>query len=174
MEDWAEIVAEHGNAVWQAAYRLLGSEADAADCVQETFAAAVTVSRREPVRNWPGLLRRLGTMRALGMLRQRMRQRKRLDATEMLDIPDPAPGPAERAAAGEAAQVLRKALAKLPEREAAAFSLRFLEDLTYEQIAEALDLTPGAAGVLIHRARTRLRRFLTVSDVSGKDQVHHD
>ena len=174
MEDWAEIVAEHGNAVWQAAYRLLGSEADAADCVQETFAAAVTVSRREPVRNWPGLLRQLGTMRALGMIRQRLRQRKRLDATEMLDIPDPAPGPAERAAAGEAAQALRKALAKLPEREAVAFSLRFLEELTYEQIAEALDLTPNAAGVLIHRAKTKLRRLMTVSDVSGKDQVHHD
>jgi RNA polymerase sigma-70 factor, ECF subfamily len=174
MEDWAEIVAEHGNAVWQAAYRLLGSEADAADCVQETFAAAVEVSRREAVRNWPGLLRRLGTMRALGMLRRRLRQRKHLDAAEMLEIPDPAPGPAERAEALEAAQALRKALAALPEREAVAFSLRFLEDLSYEQIAEALDLSGNAAGVLIHRAKTKLRRLMTVSEALGKDQVHHD
>ena len=174
MEDWAEIVAEHGNAVWQAAFRLLGSEADAADCVQETFAAAVNVSRREPVRNWPGLLRRLGTMRALGMLRQRLRQRKHLDATEMLDIPDPAPGPAERVQAGEVAQALRKALARLPEREAVAFSLRFLEDLSYERIAEAMGLSGSAVGVLIHRAKTKLRRLMTASDVSGKVQVHHD
>jgi RNA polymerase sigma-70 factor (ECF subfamily) len=165
MEDWSKVVAEHGEAVWQATFRLLGNEPDASDCVQETFVAAVKVSRHEPVRSWPALLRRLGTMQALCILRQRVRQRKHLEAIEVPEIQDPAPGPADRAQAAEVAEALRKALARLPEQQAVAFSLRFLEDLSYEQIAEALGLSSNAVGVLIHRARTRLRQLMTVMDV---------
>jgi RNA polymerase sigma-70 factor (ECF subfamily) len=174
MEDWSKIVADHGDAVWRAAYRLLGSEADAADCVQETFAAAVKVARREPVRNWPALLCRLGNTQALCILRQRLRRQKHLEAIEVPEVQDPAPGPANQALAGEAAQALRHALAGLPEQQAMAFSLRFLEDLTYEQIAEALGLSSNAVGVLIHRARTRLRQLMTASADGGKSGVPHD
>jgi RNA polymerase sigma-70 factor, ECF subfamily len=174
MEDWSKIVAEHGEAVWQAAFRLLGNEADAADCVQETFAAAVKVSRREPVRNWPALLRRVGNMQALYMLRQRMRRKKHLAATEIPEVPDPAPGPAEQAQGCEAAEALRIALAGLPEQQAAAFSLRFLEDLSYEQIAEALGLNGSAVGVLIHRAKGKLRHLMTPAAAPAKHEVRHD
>ena len=38
------------------------------DCIQETFLEAVRVNRREPVRNWPALLRHLATARALDLL----------------------------------------------------------------------------------------------------------
>lgn len=174
MEDWSKIVAEHGESVWRAAFRLLGSQADAADCVQETFAAAVKLSRREPVRNWPALLRRLGNMRALCILRQRLRQRKHLEVTAVPDVRDPAPGPASQAQAREAAEALRKALARLPERQAVVFSLRFLEDLSYEQIAEALGLSTSAVGVLIYRAKSRLRQLMTATTAPGRPEVRHD
>jgi DNA-directed RNA polymerase specialized sigma24 family protein len=55
MDDWQTILAEHGDAVWRRAYRLLGNDAAAADCFQDAFAAAVTLSRREPVRKWLAL-----------------------------------------------------------------------------------------------------------------------
>jgi RNA polymerase sigma-70 factor (ECF subfamily) len=174
MEDWSWIVAEHGDAVWQAAFRLLGSEADAADCVQETFAAAVKVSRRESVRNWPALLCRLGSVQALCMLRQRLRRQKHLEATEVPEVPDPAPGPATQAQANEVAEALRRALARLPEQQAVVFSLRFLEGLSYEQIAEALGLSSNGVGVLIHRAKGRLRQLMTAPAAPGRPEVRHD
>jgi len=40
---------------------LLRHEADSADCFQRTFISALEVTKRETVRNWPGLLRRLAT-----------------------------------------------------------------------------------------------------------------
>jgi len=175
MEDWPRIVSEHGEAVWRAAFRLLGNEADAADCVQETFVAAVKVSRRQPVRNWPALLRRLVSTQALSMLRRRLRHRKHLDAAaaETCDAQDCGPGPTDRAEANEAADMLRRALARLPEQQAAVLSLRFFEDLSYDEIAEALGLKSSAVGVLIHRARIKLRELMAAESAAAVPEVQH-
>ena len=53
MIDWERIVREAGPGVWRTARRLLGNRADAEEVWQETFAAALELSRRtrEPVRN---------------------------------------------------------------------------------------------------------------------------
>src|SRR5262245_29492172 len=77
MTDWSQIVAQHGPLVWRTAQRLLAHEADAADCFQRTFTAAVELAERETIRHWPALLRRLATARALEQLRERLRQRRR-------------------------------------------------------------------------------------------------
>ena len=175
MEDWSSIVAQHGEAVWRAAYRILGNEADAADCVQETFAAAVKVSRRQPVRSWPALLHRLGSTKALEMLRQRTRRRRRQDATaaDACETADGGPGPADQAQAREATEALRRALARLPEQQAAVLSLRFFEDLSYDEIAEAMGLKSSAVGVLIHRARIKLRELMTAESAAAVPEVQH-
>jgi len=78
MTDWSQIVAGHGTLVWRTARRLLMHEADAADCFQRTFLAAVELNEWEEIRHWPALLRRLATARALEQLRERLRQRGRM------------------------------------------------------------------------------------------------
>ena len=65
---WQDIIEEHGRVVWKIAYRLLGNEADAADCFQDAFLAAVKMSRREKIRNVPALMVRLATTRAIDRL----------------------------------------------------------------------------------------------------------
>ena len=65
MVDWSQIVEQHGPLVWKTVYRLLRHDADAADCFQRTFLSALELSRTQAIHNWPGLLRRLGTARAL-------------------------------------------------------------------------------------------------------------
>ena len=75
-ETHARLAGDHragGAAVWRTAYRLLGNRADADECFQEAFLAALEVSRREPVRDWGALLRRLAAARALDRLRRRYR-----------------------------------------------------------------------------------------------------
>ncbi len=69
MTDWEVIVGQHVEIVRRTVYRLVGNHADAWDCVQETFLEAVRIDRREPVRDWPALLRHLATARALDLLR---------------------------------------------------------------------------------------------------------
>src|SRR5262245_45525891 len=111
MIDWNAIVREYGPLVWRAAYRLLGQEADAADCFQRTFLAAVEKAGAEPVHNWAGFLKRLTTARALEQLRSRYRAASRSAALpDELPIDPSAADPLDCAAGWELAAALRVAL----------------------------------------------------------------
>jgi RNA polymerase sigma-70 factor, ECF subfamily len=161
MVDWARLVREEGPHVWQVAYRLLGNHADAADCVQEVFTKGLELSRRQTVTNWGGLLRHLATVQGLHRLRCRYRKSAQ---TEILPADCSAhsaePGPVERAETAELTQALRQALTELSEQEASVFCLRFLDDLSYQEIAGQLQIEVNAVGVTLHRARARLRELL--------------
>src|SRR5207247_6557 len=55
---------------------------------------------------------------------------------------------------------LREAVAGLPEREAAVFCLRYFEELSYQQIADTLDINAGAVAAALHKARAKLEAQL--------------
>jgi len=80
----------------------------------------------------------------------------------------PEPGPVQHAQKAELSARLRQALTQLPPREAEVFCLRFLDDLTYRQIGEQLNLETNAVGVLLHRARAKLREHLCPNTPSEK------
>lgn len=175
MEDWAGIVAGCGDGAWRTAYRLLGNEADASDCLQDAFAAAVAIARRQQVLSWPALLRRLVTTRALDRLRKRIRRKTTRLGPAAEALADPSPGPLRQVQLAEQATRLRESLAHLPPQQAAVFCMRMLDDLSYEQIAEALGISASHVGVLLYRARSALReRFAAARDRAGKMQVHHE
>jgi RNA polymerase sigma-70 factor, ECF subfamily len=169
--DWKRIVEQHSGLVWATAYRLLGNSEDASDCFQEAFLEAVKVSRREPVGDWSALLRHLATVRAIDLLRVRCRHRNR---TEALNGPDAAASreasPVQEAEASELAERLRTALPHLSEDQAAVFCLSCLENLSYREIGERLGVTANAVGVLLHRARQRLKELLVSGDARANDE----
>jgi len=157
--DWQVIIKKHGPLVWKTTYRLLANHTDAADCFQETFVSALEVSRRQPVRNFPALLARLATARAIDRLRQRSHQPlSNTEDASWIAVPSANPGPVQQAQQDELAARLRKALGQLPPQEAQVFCLRYLNDMSYRQIAKQLGIKTNAAGVLLHRARAKLRR----------------
>jgi RNA polymerase sigma-70 factor, ECF subfamily len=150
--DWERIVREHGPRVFGIAWRILGHAADAEDVVQEVFLQVHQLHRTRPVRYWGAFLRRLAACRALDRLRQR-RATVPLDGLDTAAADD---SPEEAAIGNELAARLRAAVARLPEREATVFCLRYYEELSYEEIAESLDIRVGAVGVALHKARTKL------------------
>lgn len=166
MVDWQSILDRDGPVVWRTVYRLLGNRADAEDCYQETFLSALEAWRRQPVRNPRALLQRMATARALDRLRSRYRRAARGEAAAGSDgmdyerAPDPGAGPPEAAEAAELSARLREGLATLPPKQADVFSLYSLEGWSYQEIAEHLVITVDAVGVLLHRARARLRQRL--------------
>jgi len=161
--DWQIIIEKNGPAVWQTAYRLLGNCTDAADCFQETFVSALELSQRQRVRNFSALLIRLATTRAIDQLRRRFRQSKSCVRDELAAMSSTNPGPLQMVQQQELAARLRESLTHLPPQEAQVFCLRYLNDMSYRQIAKALGIKTNAAGVLLHRARTKLRQFFELS-----------
>ena len=58
-------------------------------------------------------------------------------------------------------QAIETALARMPERQRTALLLCDRADLSYADVAEAMNITPAAAKVLIHRARMSFRTHYT-------------
>ena len=161
MDDWENIVRQYTPLVWRTVYRLTGNHADALDCCQDTFLAALVIFRREGVRNWAGLLQRLASARALDRLRQRFRELSRTEeVTDWAELPSGDPGPERLAEDSELRELFRQAVANLPEQQAEVFCLRCVEELSFEEIADQLDMNPNTVRTLLHRARARLRESL--------------
>jgi len=166
--DWQIIIEKHGPAVWQTAYRLLGNSDDAADCFQETFVSALEISQRQRIRSFSALLTRLATTRAIDQMRQRFRHARCSAASDdWATVPSKNPGPVQLAQQQELVARLRESLTQLPPQEAQVFCMRYLNDMSYRQIAKALGIRTNAAGVLLHRARAKLRESF---DLSSKEQ----
>ncbi len=157
--DWSELIEKYGPLVWRTVSRLVSHEADAADCFQETFVAAWNSAGREAIEHWPGFLKSVATTTALKRLRERYRQPR----GELPDVPrrawaiDLAYGNAE---ATELAEHLRQALAELDPRQAEVFCLICLEGASYAEAAGQLGITENNVGVILSRARQRLRAHL--------------
>ena len=66
----------------------------------------------------------------------------------------------ERALARETREVIREAIDQLPPAQRTVISLRDVEGLPSEEVCELLELTEGNQRVLLHRARTKVRKAL--------------
>ena len=161
MDDWRSILDEHGPVVWRIVFRLVNDFDDAEDCFQEVFLAASTIAQREIVQDWSRLLRRLAHIRAVRRLRERYAPTSTsAQDVDGVEIPDDLPSPLDLAATAELADALRQALSRLPQQQAAAHCLRFQEGCSYQEIAEALDISSDNVGVLLNCARKRLSALL--------------
>jgi RNA polymerase sigma-70 factor (ECF subfamily) len=159
MIDWNEIVRREGTAVWRTAYRVVRNRADADECYQETFLAALEFSNRQPVRNWTALLQRLAMNRAIDSIRRRLR-RKVEEASDAEIVACVVDDPSRHAEAIELAGALRWAIAQVPKRQAEVFCLHELGEWSYQDIADQLGITVNSVGVILHRTKQKLRQLL--------------
>jgi RNA polymerase sigma-70 factor (ECF subfamily) len=66
---------------------------------------------------------------------------------------------------------LRAAVGRLPRRQAQVFCLTCFEQMSGEEVAERLGISPTAARMLLSRARRRLERLLEpVGGATEKDE----
>jgi len=165
MTDWNAIVDRYGRLVWRTVYRFVGDYSDASDCYQQTFLDAVKVANKKAVRDWPGLLKYLATVRALDLLRVRRRRRKCTASPSHLDmVADRTISPAQKVEADELVARLRDALSRMPPAHAEVVYLSCFEQMTYSEIAERLEITTNSVGVILHRARLKLEAMLAPVD----------
>jgi RNA polymerase sigma-70 factor, ECF subfamily len=88
---------------------------------------------------------------------RRAAERRPAPSELLVEDADPAPGPEERALAGEDADRARDLLARLPELQREIVVLRVAAGWSAEETGRALGMTAGAVRVAQHRALNRLR-----------------
>lgn len=157
-EELAAEFAEHRQVLVGAAYRVVGSVADAEDVVQETWLrwAAASVDRSE-IRDVRAYLIRITTRLALNRLRQQKAQREQYVGPWLPEPIAAAPATEDPAAVAEVADSVSMAmlvvLETLSPLERAAFVLREVFDLPFGEIADTLGRSETAVRQLAHRAR---------------------
>ncbi len=85
---------------------------------------------------------------------------------KMLNTPEDAPDPEERAYAGELGEVLEAEINRLPPGQRIVFIMRHHQGLKLGEIAEALGLAEGTVKRQLHAAVHRLRAALTLANVT--------
>lgn len=87
--------------------------------------------------------------------------------SEHADEADPSPSPSALAIAREDRDLIWELVSKLPEAERRAIALRYLHEMSVEEMSKILLRTRGAVRVLLHRARGRLRGALEKRNHGG-------
>lgn len=153
-----ELVRRHARALARFLAGAGAPEADLDDLVQETFIrafrAAASFRSQCQFRTW--LLTIGGN--ALKDLGRRLARRRIVPLDERVESRDG--DPHARAEAGEVEEQLRRGLERLPRMQREVFLLRAQQGFEYDEIAVALDTTPGAARVHYHHAVKRLKEWL--------------
>jgi RNA polymerase sigma factor (sigma-70 family) len=157
---WDQIIIDHAPIVVRLTRRILGVGPDAEDVTQEVFLEAFQLQQRQAVTNWGGLLRMMATRSALDRLR--FRRRRPTESLDGIEIPSSGSSAHENAVAAEMAERLRDAIAELPDGQAVVLSLRYFDNLSYEQIGETLHMEPNAVGAALYKARAKLQTVLKV------------
>jgi len=154
LDAFGELVRRHQRSAWNAAWRLLGDPAEAEDAAQDAFLKILdAASRYRPTASFRTYLYRVVTRVCLDRL-----DKKRPHYVDRLPTsPSADPDPPDTLARRESADAVRRSLDALPPRQRAALVLRHYENLSYQEIADAIGTSVKSVERLLARGRDALQ-----------------
>jgi RNA polymerase sigma-70 factor, ECF subfamily len=162
---------EHHEHVFRAAYRVTGSVVDAEDVLQTVFLRLVRRNEKVDLSPSPGsYLHRAAVNASLDLLRSRTRSRSVSIEDAAFDVPHSSePSPETQQVDRELQNQIRRSIATLGPKAAEIVVLKYFEGHSNLEIAEMLGTSQMVIGVLLHRARTRLRK-----EIVKFQEGHHE
>ncbi len=162
-ELFGEMAAQHERAVYLLCLRMMGNSEDALDCAQEAMLNAYRAFDRfhgdNQGKTW---FLRIAHNVCIDQLRKR-RNIVSLDSLREEGF-DPADqhtlSPYAQLEQKERRELLREAVEELPDDQKAVIVLRDFQDLSYEEIGEALDIPLGTVKSRLKRAREKIKQIL--------------
>ena len=162
--------AHHGR-VFRTAQRITGSAADAEDVLQTVFLRLVKGQEEyDWSQNPEAYLSRAAINASLDLLRSRTRSRAvALDDAHADSIVSTFRSPEAVHADRELQTLVRQAVSRLGNTAGEMFVLRYYEGFDNKEIAAFMKTSPLVVGVVLHRARTKLRK-----EIGHYLEKHHE
>jgi RNA polymerase sigma-70 factor (ECF subfamily) len=162
--------AHHGR-VFRTAHRITGSAADAEDVLQSVFLRLIKGQETYDLSQNPeAYLSRAAINASLDLLRRRSRINSvTLEEVQADSIVGRLRSPEAEHADRELRTLIRQAVARLGKTAAEMFVLRYYEGFDNKEIAALLKTSPVVVGVVLHRARTKLRK-----EIGHYLEKHHE
>ena len=160
-EAFTKLVDAYQKHVYNLCYRMLGEPESAEDASQETFLRAFQhlhrYDRKRPFATW---LLSIAAHYCIDLLRRRKFSISSIDEDEDgngFELPDAdAPNPESEVVHNEQREQMQGLLKRLDSVDRAAIVLRYWNDCSEAEIADALNLTVSAVKSRLHRARREL------------------
>jgi len=159
VEAFAELIDRYKVAVYNLCARMLGDPTEAEDAAQEVFVRAYTqLKSYTPGRKFSTWILSIASHYCIDLLRRR-KPSVDLDTIAFWKQSDQ-PEPEERALTGEVRDEVRALLNKLPDKYRGVTVLRYWNDLSYDEIAQATGLSVATVKTRLFRARELLAKEL--------------
>lgn len=160
-----DLVRRYERPVYSVLMRVVRRSEDAEDLVQETFVKVFkALDRYDPERPFAAWIFTIASRLAIDHFRRRRVQTVSLNVTDpgsgedrTMDVEDPGLKPDEITSNAEEELQTSALIDSLPEHYRIVVLLRHQQDLSYDEIAEALPLPLGTVKARIHRARALLK-----------------
>ena len=171
-----QLLLEHQKNVYNLCYRMAGNPDDAMDLSQETFLRAWRcLDQYQFASAFSTWLYRLCSNICIDFLRRRRRQQTVPLTFEDADgeeqtyaVPDAQPLPEEQVELKLTRETLAAAMAQLLPEHRAVLQLRVVDEMSYEQIADVLDIQIGTVKSRLSRARNQLKKILERGNLSRR------
>ena len=171
-----QLLLEHQKNVYNLCYRMAGNPDDAMDLSQETFLRAWRcLDQYQFASAFSAWLYRLCSNICIDFLRRRRRQQTVPLTFEDADgeeqtyaVPDVQPLPEEQVELKLTRETLAAAMAQLLPEHRAVLQLRVVNEMSYEQIADVLDIQIGTVKPRLSRARNQLKKILERGNLSRR------
>lgn len=168
-EAFAKLVEAYQVPVYNLAYRMLGSAAEAEEATQETFLRVYTrFDTYDPARKFSSWILSIASHHCVDRLRRR--RESTVSMEEIMAwrwVPDERPRPEERVVTREGSRAMRRILDALPPQYRLVIVLRYWYDMSYEEIAGVTESTISAVKSRLHRARQVVASMLEMEDGAG-------
>jgi RNA polymerase sigma-70 factor (ECF subfamily) len=168
---WEDIVGRYWRKVFNVAYKFVGRHDEAEDLTQDiflkVFKSLATFDRRANFQTW---LISVSRNLCIDHYRSVRREREAIDrsvaANDLAPVSD-TPGPLAVIEQQDRVALLREAMRALPKSLRTAVMLRDIRELSYQDIADQLDLPEGTVKSRINRGRNELAR--QIRKLRGED-----
>lgn len=170
---FAELVDLYKDKIYHLAYRMLGNKQEAEDIVQETFLRLYSnLHRYDDTQKFSTWIFRIGTNLCIDRLRKR-KLTYSLDA-EVTDgegndyyamMSSDEYTPEKQVIVSETQRHIRKVIDNMPDKYKSIIVLRYLQDLSLQEISDVLGLPITTIKTRLHRGREYLRKKLDASGI---------
>lgn len=173
---FAELLEAYEKPVYNLCLRMTGNPEDAADMTQEAFLKVWRgIEQYKFESSFSTWVYRLTSNVCIDFLRGKKRRQtvsltvdEDQDGAAELELPDAAPLPEDQVLHRETESEIVRAMNRLDDEFRMILTLRILEDLSYEEIAQVMDLKVGTVKSRLARARVKLKKILTETGNKGK------
>lgn len=176
---YTEIVDLYQTRLYHVCYRMLGNKHEAEDITQEAFLRAfINLHTFDQKRKFSTWIFRIATNLCIDRIRKK-KPDYHLDAqvpgTDGLDMYSQIAAseelPVEQLEKMEMQERIQYEISRLPDKYRSVIVLKYMEELSLQEISEILDLPLGTVKTRIHRGREALRKQMSqlpMTEVGGK------